>query len=129
MSYEKTTWVDGDVITAAKLNKNEKQTELNEPLHVPFTVTAGAGGVTGTTSATFENVIAAIMAGREIIAEATVNDAFVIYAPLSAKQPVTNPTVLVFSVFAKLDAQENSTLYQISFAANGLVDVIVVPIT
>lgn len=129
MSYAKTTWVDGDVITAAKLNKNENQTALNEPLHVPFTVTADAGGMTGTTSETFERVVAAIAAGRDIVAEVTVNDAFVIYAPLSAKQPVTNPTAVAFGVVAKIGAQDPSTFYQISFAADGSVGVVAVSIT
>ena len=93
------------------------------PLHVPFTITAGAGGLVGTTTAAFADVLAAAAADRTVIADCNVNDSFVIYAPLSGGTPVENPTSFLFGAVAKVSAQEKPTMYQISFGSDGTVGV------
>lgn len=93
------------------------------PLHVPFTITAGAGGIGGTTTATFADVLAAAAAGRTVIADGNVNESFMIYAPLSSGSPVENPTSLLFGAVAKIGDEGKSTLYQISFTSDGTVGV------
>ena len=141
MSYTKNTWANGDKITAEKLNAMENgiynadagaasaasAAEANAPVHVPFAVTAGEGSATGTTTATFADVAAAVAAGKNVIADVTINDGIEIFAPCTFKVPVTTPTSLLFGAVAYVDlgsGTAKSTLFQVSFSSSGTVGVI-----
>ena len=76
MSYTKTTWVTGDIITADKLNNMENGIYGAYPLLVTFT----SDGDTTTLSCTYNQVKAALQAGSRVIAPVTMeNDGEVYY--------------------------------------------------
>lgn len=146
MSYVKKTWASGDTITSAALNNIENGVEANEtaaasaassaaaatPVHVPFTLTSGAGGVDGTTTATFAEVAADVLAGKTVIAEAVVNESVVAYLPCTIHTPVSSPTVLLFAGVAYIDfgsGTAKSTLVQISLSSSETVGVVVEDLT
>ena len=68
MSYTKTTWVTGDIITADKLNNMENGIYGSYPLLVTYT---SDGDTSTTLSCTYNQVKAALQAGSRVIAPVT----------------------------------------------------------
>ena len=99
MSYTKTTWVTGDIITADKLNNMENGINGSYPLLVTYT---SDGDTTTTLSCTYNQVKAALQAGSRVIAPVTIeNDGEVYY---------------LFPFVKSIMESEN--LYAISFSDN-----------
>ena len=91
MSYSKTTWANGDTITSTKLNNAEDGIDKATPVYVPFTLTESEGTLTVTTTATFSDVKAAVVANKLVIAVVQAGD-ITVYLPMTAKSPVADPT-------------------------------------
>lgn len=71
MSYTKTTWVTGDIITADKLNNMENGIYGSYPLLVEYT---SDGDTSTTLSCTYNQVKAALLAGSRVIAPVTIEN-------------------------------------------------------
>lgn len=118
MSYTKNSWSTGDTITAAKLNHLEQGVyDASEgaggPVRVPFTVEVDAQGhLTATTTAEIGAVMAAVSAGKMVIADVTSPSGVVYHASLTAH----NATHLIFDVITQEDTDVmTATLYHIGW--------------
>lgn len=138
MSYTQNTWHDGDTITASGLNNMETGIKNADtaasaaaaaaanaaPMHVPFTVTIGEGGILETTTtANYADVRAAYEAERTVEAVVTLPGGGAV---------MRTTTVIAASDSLTFDgvASNGSTasLYQITFSASDPVAV-VLPLT
>lgn len=118
MSYTKNSWSTGDTITAEKLNHIEQGVyEASEgagrTVRVPFTVEVDAQGhLTATTTAEIGAVMAAVSAGKMVVADVTSPSGVVYHASLTAH----NSTHLIFDVVTQEDTDVmTSTLCHIGW--------------
>ena len=130
MSYTKNSWSTGDTITAAKLKHLEQGVyDASEgaggTVRVPFTVEVDAQGhLTVTTTAEIGAVMAAVSAGKQVVADVTSPSGVVYHASLTAH----NETHLVFDVITQEDTDvKAATLYhigwttgEVAFAMSGI---------
>ena len=94
-----------------------------ETVFVPFTVTTINDVATVTTTANFSDVVADVEAGKNVIAAVDVNGALMLYAPLSIKSPIINPSALDFSIVVDLSGSSEPsapTLKRIIFTADAV---------
>lgn len=87
------------------------------PVYVPFAVTASAGGMSATTTATFADVKAALKANKTVVGQVTINEQIVLIAPCNAFYPVENITAIGFETVAKLNDSDKPTFYKIEFTS------------
>lgn len=118
MSYTKNSWSTGDTITATKLNHLEQGVyDASEgaggTVRVPFTVEVDAQGhLTATTTAEIGPVMAAVSAGKQVVADVTSPSGVIFHAPLTAH----NATHLIFDVVTQEDTEVMAaTLYHIGW--------------
>lgn len=113
MSYTKNSWSTGDTITAEKLNHLEQGVyDASEgaggTVRVPFTVEADAQGhLTATTTAEIGAVMAAVTAGKIVVADVTSPSGVVYHASLTAH----NSTTLIFDVITQEDTDVMTATY------------------
>lgn len=118
MSYTKNSWSTGDTITATKLNHLEQGVyDASEgaggTVRVPFTVSVDEQGhLTATTTAEIGAVMAAVTAGKQVVADVTSPSGVVYHASLTAH----NSTHLIFDVITQEDMDVmTATLYHIGW--------------
>lgn len=125
MSYVKKNWAPRDKITSAALNNIENGVEANDtaaaaatPLRVPFTLEEDESI---TTTATFADVKAAVVAGRDATADIAM-ETDLLRLPLKGISPASDPTVLQFEGVVDLGegASDAPMLFRIDFTASGV---------
>ena len=109
MSYSKTTWANGDTITAEKLNNIENGIVANEtaavdamPYDVEFAVTESEGTYSATTEAVLATVVADAVANKPVRAK-LVMDGVAQYLALTTVVPASGEEILVFSGGTAID--------------------------